>query len=917
MPPAYSVGATPPLTRRDSPAHSRFRFHGHSHAQEGGPPSSPPPDSARRGFLRSPLGGRSTGSKGETGKIPWDSPALPNAGGDDALHRPVLAHATRSEGDAGLLRVRSRADHYADELSVQEAPVSPGKGGGAKSAPATGGGGGGGFRRLVHKGSKFSLRSTLGLAPSHSATAAAGSSTPSSPPTSPLSSRSSAFAFPLSSSSGGSSLRSGRDSRARSLDGLNTPFVGTRGYATYPREISNPQSSRAPGAGGFLTPLPIPAALGARERKGSDEEGQGSVRGKAARLLGEEIVPSGKAAKILGMERKKTLVKKPSSASLLTADLSDPGRRPSLAPSSAFTLASSASHATPAHGHIRQRSLSVPARYSPENLLAPLRHYLPPPHESDDDDLDGHLWQPLTPVTPPPTFSQAGEDSPIETSDYAGSSPTLTRRSHSPTPSRESADSFPQTARIASFASSTFCASGIPSFYPASSAAPPDWRNSTWSSRRASDDPDGPPRLPNPKRLSPESIRFSAIFAGGRASEVFSGGSSGEASPRESVRAGTPRSAGASSAASKRPSIGPRSYSAGSSSGAGTPRRLSTLPEGAQAGSSSSSSTRSSTSAPPLPAPPPSLPPLPPLPFPPASQPRQHPQRSNTLLSTASSHTRRSQRSHALDALEGRPRRVREESAESTASTVSAASVESIGEMERRALEMGGLAAPRAEVEEVDDEPAPDRSPETVTRDMRESRPFLDLAWSSDDEGPPVPPRRAPPVPQLPERGLPPLPPVARRPSIPAPAPPSQHPPPAPPMTTSSSTLSLASSSSSSGASSSTRRKHLPHPPTVQLPRRAPPPAAPLPPVPPLPPSLRAPAPPLKPKPTHARHASRTSVQSVLSLSSSDEDDDEDDGDAHRLSAFPTPPLARPAAAAVGAGAAAVEGYRFPAAVAL
>jgi hypothetical protein len=35
----------------------------------------------------------------------------------------------------------------------------------------------------------------------------------------------------------------------------------------------------------------------------SDEQSAGGLRGKAARILGEDIVPSGKAAKVLGVQK--------------------------------------------------------------------------------------------------------------------------------------------------------------------------------------------------------------------------------------------------------------------------------------------------------------------------------------------------------------------------------------------------------------------------------------------------------------------------------------------------------------------------------------------------------------------------------------------------------------------------------------
>ncbi|TNY24049.1 hypothetical protein DMC30DRAFT_213923 [Rhodotorula diobovata] len=986
MPSAFSLAATPPLTRRDNPAQSRFRFHGAGSAASssggvgapsvgadaggsgplGGNGGTPPESPIKGRFLRRHAHHHHKDAAAAAGKIPWDSPASP----EPVSAAPPPGSATRSQSDPALLQPRLSAEEEATR--GRTAPPSPAKttaSGKSGHAPLGGGGASSGFRRLVNKGSKFSLRQTLapltgGL--HHHQHQGGTATTSTSPPTSPpLFSR-----FPSSSSAASFRSRSG------SVDLRHQPFVGTRGFATYPREISSPTTrggaragpGPAPAAFHLVTPVSSPGDL--RERKGSggagDEEGKGRVGGKAARFLGEEIVPSGKAAKILGMERKKTLVKKcvssplsllpeagpdprrrPSSASLLTADESDhPVRRQSLVPSTPYTLASSCP--TTPRSHARQRSISVPVRYAPDALLGGLGISKGSEGEGHDDDS----WRPPTPMTPPPTGPGY---SPVETSDYAGSSPARTLQHSPPSPRRprapshsSSRDSFPQTARIASFASSTFCPSGIPSFYPASSTAPPEWRNSTWSTSGGQGDADasdpdgdaplardGPPRLPKPKRLSPESIRFSAIFAG-RSSEVFgsssAGGSSGEASPRDSSSGvGT---AGVGARGVKRPSLGPRGGSYGSSTGRNSSagKRVGQAPhEAAARTDSATSSSRGSASllppiaslpalpppASPLPTPPPSCPPFsrPPLAHPdPSSSPPPPPQRSNTLLSVASLHTRLSQRSHALDALEGRPRarvkvrarRAREDSAESGGG---GSSVDVIGAMERRALAVGGLVGGASdggeEPEEVEDEeeegededeqlPTSGRAAGDGVRLARKSRPFLDFEWSSDDDAEEEGNAGASSSASSASRPAKRLAPGVRSAGSAPRLAPVVPPLPPPPAATTVPALSVTSSASSISSTSTSIDHTLGHPhghpPTVHLPAphhpRPLPPAAPLPPVPPAAQKRR-----------HVRHASLQS--SVLSLSSSDEDDASDeDGEGARavVRAFPAPPRA------VGAG---------------
>lgn len=100
---------------------------------------------------------------------------------------------------------------------------------------------------------------------------------PPSPPSSPLSSF--------------SGLSSGSPSRQR----------------TRSRDQGPPPGSPSPllGPSAFLPPLPnTPGTLRSMGSFCVDESVRGAVKGKAAQLLGEEVVPSGKAAKVLGMEKK-------------------------------------------------------------------------------------------------------------------------------------------------------------------------------------------------------------------------------------------------------------------------------------------------------------------------------------------------------------------------------------------------------------------------------------------------------------------------------------------------------------------------------------------------------------------------------------------------------------------------------------
>ncbi|GJN93726.1 hypothetical protein Rhopal_006783-T1 [Rhodotorula paludigena] len=836
MPVAYSVGATPPLTRKDG-AGSRFRP---STPAGGGSDLSP----TRHRFLRSPLA--STGRRDEHtqgGKIPWDSPASPV---DDRAPSPTATRQTKTsqreqppltvyeawspalDTDFGLEDDFAGADGDDDAASSLAVPSS-------SSTKA-----GGRLRALVHKGSKFSLRA---LREHHHSAAAA----PRSPPTSP-SSASSRFHFP---SSTASDL-----SRAASFDLLQPPTLASS-TRVYPREISSPQPGRTPplsastiGTSPFLTtPLPSPAfsslslssssnpslpLASERERKGSagracDEDWavprKGSVGGKAARLLGEEVVPSGKAAKVLGMERKKTLVKKlvcivrtgpgsttnssasrPSVASLWTTDEPE---RPALPSSIPY-------RPTSATGHVRQRSLSVPARYGAESPIA----------TSPRQRAQFPAWQPPSPESP--SLRSLAELS------EPGASPTntlrqLRSRSPSPVPAQHrrssSLESFPLTARVTSFASSAFHphgGRGVPSFVP--SLPDFDFRNSTFLEQ----DPDGLPPLET-KRLSPASIRFSAIFGPADGASIDQSGMLFGSSPGTTPVAWFAHllsrigdvNAGAEEIIDA-PLIGRKDVDV-----------VFVLLD-RKADQRCRSASAAAASAAPL--------------APPCAGTRYAPGAARA----ARTHSTRSR----VDAGAGKERRLREREE----SEQSAASVNSIGEMERRAVEecsaaVGALEQPQRKKQ----------STRSAKREVvkRQSRPFLEMDWSSDDGDPSLVPLRQPRLAAAHESSRPPLP---RSSSLVASG-------------LTSAPVSAFSSSSSSAAA--TPRQRL------------------------------SPAPLVPPSTPHVRSASKTSndstggASSILSLSESD-----DDGDKGMLGAFPSPPLAGLRIETTG------EGYGFPVQVA-
>ncbi|GAA6036199.1 hypothetical protein JCM8097_006832 [Rhodosporidiobolus ruineniae] len=659
-----------------------------------------------------------------------------------------------------------------------------------------------GFRELVKKGSKFSLRSLV-HAHGHGHPGAGGAT----PPDSPTRSQ-------HVSTGGGGGGGSGTSPQTQSLPlpSSGSALAGHGGYGFPPRRpsVSSPRSARYPveisspvsrpplspaasapsfSSSSYLTPLPSP-----RERKlsstsaatsmwalgGGGEEaptGKGSVRGKAARLLGEEVVPSGKAAKILGMERKKTVVKKPSAVSLRADSVATSfDRRPSVAttlsagtydsPPSSFpstpgldTVRSVSSVSTTSKS-LKRRSVSDP------NLLLSQHHQhqaqmssasLPPSTPSppqrahrnlyEDDDWLWDATAPSTSQTPSPkptltTLAEVGPSttgglpSPPETSDYAGSSPDYGMRDSvasstfafpssrtSTAGMRDSTiEDFSPSSRVLSLSSVASSSYGIPSTYYPFSISPPPFSPTGLPTPSASHAPgagshalavfttlDPGASWKQAKRLSPDSIRFSALG-------VAMGPDAFNTPPRSDSPGSSAASAAASNRTSsaKRPSLGPRGLSAssmGSSSAASTPTSGKHL-------SLSSSSRHSSSPLPPPPTLPPALPP-PPAPLPSSTRPT----RSNTLVSVASSHTRRFERTNALEALEGR--------------TVGGAGreAEEAGRGGRkRALEARAGAGRGGPLQALQEE-TPSRPQRRDRRAaVRESRPFLDLDFSSSDE---------------------------------------------------------------------------------------------------------------------------------------------------------------------------------------
>ncbi|BGP35100.1 hypothetical protein JCM10296v2_006930 [Rhodotorula toruloides] len=846
MPQAYSLAATKPLTRSEGHSILRSRHAATSDADDDAAPTSPAQSSTPR-FLRAHTSPNRRDPAANGGKIPWDEGLVAADPFDDAQPvRPGAGRQVKSEeavaGGRRAHRVQGSASSGESSVRGYLSPVSAGRAGLSsvgglygdnsdeenmariKASPSKGKGG---LKRLVNKGSKFSLRH-LGRATSQL-----------SPPSSPQSQ------------------------------------YGFEGTITAPAPLTPPSasirlsrataSSRSDGRKGSSAGLSIDELSRA-----------GGVKGKAAKILGEEIVPHGKAARLLGLERKRTLVKRPSTTSLQASEYELFPRSDSGSPS--LRTASSGTTRLAPPVHIRQRSISTPAPVfasldipisSPEMSISPRLT----PLQSEDDDP----WQPLV-TTPAPI-------TPDSSPELAKNTRSKTRElSHS-----SSVESFPQTARIASYASSTF-------------REMPDFRASGMSRYGSTTG-----------RLSPDSIRFSTLFGNGGFSEPTSSNDS----PRELV-AGPSRPGSISmkrvSGLAKRPSVGPRGVSDSSVvSTASAPVHhplppipdvtalgLAPVPASAPATPVTDPSTNPLLTA--FSAPTTPLPPLPsastfsttaPLSHSAPLAARPSPRRSNTLASVASSHTRRRQRTHALEALEGRRTRLGEVPSGLPVST------ETIAELERRAL----LGVEQDEEKDVGSRNAR----------VRESRPFLDLAWSSDEEEHASGPNQArvrrsrrmardevvPPVPALPKWP----PPVS-----PLPSPPGLGIDGLSPAHRGSPTSTMTASSSSSTSSGLTISAPVPHsgPRTVSptsrpvASRRASPPC--LPPLPPLP-QLPYSAPPSHnttsapfpspPPPQHLRQTSKTSLdssRSMLFLSSDEEDGASVWEETETTRAFPKPP---------------------------
>ncbi|BGO95257.1 hypothetical protein NBRC10512_002597 [Rhodotorula toruloides] len=839
MPQAYSLAATKPLTRQEGHSILRACHTATSDADDDLVPASPA-QSSRPRFLRTHSSPNKRDPASNGGKIPWDEglvavdpfedspPVKPGAGrqvkSEEAVQGGKRAHRVQGSASSGESSARvflspvsaARAGLFpagglygddSDEENTARIKVSPSKG---RS----------GLKRLVNKGSKFSLRH-LGRATIQP-----------SPPSSPQSQ------------------------------------YGFEGTITAPAPLTPPSAS--------IRLSPATASSRGDGRKGSsaglsmDESSRaGGVKGKAAKILGEEIVPHGKAARLLGLERKRTLVKRPSTTSLQAPKYELFPRSDSSSPSLRTASSGTARLAPPIH--VRQRSISTPAPVfasldipisSPELSTSPRLT----PLQSEDDDP----WQPLVPTSAPVT--------PDTSPELAKSTRNKTRElSHS-----SSVESFPQTARIASYASSTF-------------RDMPDFRASGMSRYGSTTG-----------RLSPDSIRFSSLFGNGGFSEPASSNDS----PGESVAGPSrPGSIGMKrvSGLTKMPSVGARGVSDSSVlSTASAPvhhplppipdvttLELAPVPASAPVTPITVPSTNPLLTA--LPAPTSPLPAIPSAssfstttPLAPMGQPR--PKRTNTLISVASSHTRRRQRTHALEALEGRRKKDAEEEEEEVSGLP--VSTERIAELERRALE--GVERGERDVGSA-------RGRERG----RESRPFLDLAWSSDEEEErepkPMLARRSrriardevvPPVPALP-KWPPPVSPLPSPPGLGIDGLASTH----RGSPTSSSSASDALTIPAPVAHSAPRTDSPTSRPAIS--RRASPPRLPsLPPLPQLPYSAPpthtttpAPLPPLPSPPQHLRQTSKTSLdssRSMLSLSS-----DEEDGASvweETTRAFPKPP---------------------------
>ncbi|BGP27394.1 hypothetical protein Rt10032_c22g6570 [Rhodotorula toruloides] len=449
MPAAYSLSATKPLTRSEGHSILRSRHATFDDPADDQAPASPA-QSNRPRFLRAHTSPNKRDPAQNGGKIPWDEGlvAVDPFEGAQPVRRGVGRQVNSEDVVPGGKRAhRLQGSASSGESSAKEylSPISAGWAGRfppgelhggesdeedaarVKASPSKGRSG---LKRLVPKGSKFSLRHL----------ARGGPSAQHSPPSSPQSQ------------------------------------YGFEGTITAPATLTPPSAS--------IRLSPATASSRGDGRKGSsaglsmDESSlSGGVKGKAAKILGEEIVPHGKAARLLGLERKRTLVKNPSTTSLQAYDWELFSRSDSSSPSLRTGASGTARLAPPVH--VRQRSISTPAPVfasldipisSPEMSSSPRLT----PLQSEDDDP----WQPLVPISAPVT--------PDTFSELAKSTRKTRELSHS-----SSVESFPQTARIASCASSTF-------------REMPDFR-ARGMSRYGS----------TTGRLSPDSIRFSTLFGNG------------------------------------------------------------------------------------------------------------------------------------------------------------------------------------------------------------------------------------------------------------------------------------------------------------------------------------------------------------------------------------------------------------------
>ncbi|GAA5911374.1 uncharacterized protein JCM6883_000072 [Sporobolomyces salmoneus] len=376
------------------------------------------------------------------------------------------------------------------------------------------------------------------------------------------------------------------------------------------------------------------------------------VKGKAARLLGEEIVPHGKAARLLGVERKPTLRKRPSTASLLETpprnDLARSHSSPRMSglenlkfPDQVFDTPSST------------RSLPLPpTNSSSTSTLSPQRSRHRHQESASDDFWRSDIAQQHQTALRANPFTLA---EPIQEEDTPDSSPVVPfeprfprfGRISSPVPpsppsdptdSVYISDSNPRRSSLCSFSLdlnhlSTFSSNAGES--PVENLASPT--SSSVNSHQ-----------PRQTRRSTSSVERSPLR-----SSCFSYSPTTSSSPRGSISriSQQPRSTNIQHSTSMTAvTLGAPSLPAPSSA-------LPPVPC-----SNDSSPQPSVTSAPLVqPSKPPPISPLPRIPsldpmssFLPLSKTHSKPTRSDTLVSVASMGTRRRQHIDALDALEGR-----------------------------------------------------------------------------------------------------------------------------------------------------------------------------------------------------------------------------------------------------------------------